>query len=250
MVSKWELRLLGCWQLFRDGSPVTLGIRQQRLIAVLALSGPCARPYIGGLLWPESSQSQAAGSVRAAVFKLRHELPGLLAEGADPVSLCEGVRVDALELRRSVDPESVGAVLAPGIEDRLAGHELLPGWYDDWVIFQQERWQGFRMAALEAIARHRLEAGHAGSAITAAERAAEIEPLRESPQALLIRAQILAGDAAAAVRSHERFRNLLWEEMGLKPSAQFREALGAHLAPRHAELSSASAEIRQPVGVR
>lgn len=240
MVSKWELRLLGCWQLMKDGEPVTVGIRQQRLIALLALAGARPRSYLAGLLWPESSQSQAAGSLRAAVFKLRHELPGLLAQGVDPVSLCKGVQVDVLELRRAAETESPDALLVPGVEDLLAGR-LLPGWYDDWVIFQQERWQGFRIAALEAIARRRLDAGHSHGAVAAARRAAEVEPLRESAHDLLIRAHILSGDAVAAARTHERFRTVLWDEMGLRPSPRFQEALGTNPAPRRREPDGAPA---------
>ncbi|WP_171041214.1 AfsR/SARP family transcriptional regulator [Sinomonas susongensis] len=217
-----------------------VGIRQQRLITVLALSGPRPRSYLAGLLWPESSQRQAAGSVRTAVFKLRHELPGLLTDEIEPVSLCSGVRVDVHELRRRVDPELVDDAVDPGIEEMLAGVELLPGWYDDWVLYQQERWRSFRIAALEAMARQRLESGNPEGAVIAARHAAELEPLRERSQALLIRAQVLAGDPAAALRTHEHFRRRLWEEMGLHPSPRLKSELGEVLV---------SDDVRRPVAL-
>ncbi|MGN6403126.1 AfsR/SARP family transcriptional regulator [Sinomonas sp.] len=193
--------------------------------------GSRPRSYLAGLLWPESSQRQAGGSVRAAVFKIRHEMPGLLTDSIEPVGLEAGVRVDFHDLRQQADPETTAGAVARGIEDRLAGLELLPGWYDDWVLFQQERWRGFRLAALETIARRRLDGGNPEGAIVAARHAAELEPLRESSQALLIRAQIAAGDPAAAFRTHERFRRRLWEELGLEPSPELKAAFGPHFSP-------------------
>lgn len=227
---EWELRLLGCWQLLCDGHLVSVGARQQRLITALALVGQRSRTYLAGLLWPNSPEHQASGSLRSTVFKVRHQLPGLLSDSLDPVALAPTVAVDIHELRRSAEDARTGTAINPGIAERLYSAELLPGWYDDWVIFEQERLRELRIAALEAIARHYLCTDEPDAAVAAAMHAAAIEPLRESAHALMIRGQIHAGNAAGAYRTLQDFRRRLREEMGLEPSRRLEAAIGGNSA--------------------
>ncbi|WP_415856579.1 AfsR/SARP family transcriptional regulator [Sinomonas sp. G460-2] len=227
---EWELHLLGCWQLLCDGHMVAVGARQQRLITALALVGQRSRSYLAGLLWPDSSEHQASGSLRATVFKVRHQLPGILTDSLDPVCLSASVAVDLHELRRSAEEARSGRGIAPGIAEHLYSAELLPGWYDDWIIFEQERLRELRIASLEAIARHYLGTDEPDAAVAAAMHAAAIEPLRESAHALMIRGQIHAGNAAGAYRTLADFRRRLRDEMGLEPSRRLEAAIGGNSA--------------------
>lgn len=222
---EWELRLLGCWELIGNGAPAAVGSRQKRLLTALALMGQRPRSYLAGLLWPESGEQQAAGSLRSTVFKVRHQLPGLLSDSLEPISLGPAVIVDVKRLRQDADLVRSGTVQDPDFEELLFSAELLPGWYDDWVIFEQERLRVLRVATLEAIARQHLARNEADAAVAAARQAAAIEPLRESAQALIIRAQIHAGNAAAAYRTLEEFRSRLRDELGLEPSDRLKAAL-------------------------
>ncbi|MEA5456307.1 BTAD domain-containing putative transcriptional regulator [Sinomonas sp. JGH33] len=227
---EWELRLLGCWQLLRNGTTVPVGARQQRLIAALALLGQRPRSFLAGLLWPESTEQQASGSLRATVFKLRHQLPGLLGDAAEPVSLAPTVVVDVDGLRRSAEAARAGHPLSARQAERFYSAELLPGWYEDWVIFEQERLRELRIAALEAVAQRCLAEDDPHAAIAAAMHAAAIEPLRESAHALVIRGQLRAGNAAGAHRTLEDFRRRLRDEMGLSPSRRLEAAIGGNSA--------------------
>ncbi|WP_171041284.1 AfsR/SARP family transcriptional regulator [Sinomonas susongensis] len=222
---EWELRLLGCWQLLGNGLPVAVGIRQERLITALALMGQRPRSYLAGLLWPESGEQQAAGSLRSTVFKVRHQLPGLLSDSLEPIGLGPTVTVDVRRFRERAELVRAGAAPEPDFEELLFGAELLPGWYDDWVIFEQERLRALRVATLEATARQHLARDEADAAVVAARQAAAIEPLRESAQALVIRAQVQAGDTAGAYRTLEEFRSRLRDELGLEPSDRLKAAL-------------------------
>jgi two-component SAPR family response regulator len=65
--------------------------------------------------------------------------------------------------------------------------DLLPDWYDDWMIFEAEEWRQLRLHALEALATGRLPAERFGDAAEAALAAIHAEPLRESARAVLIR---------------------------------------------------------------
>ena len=243
---EWELRLLGCWQLLCDGHVVAVGARQQRLITALALVGQRSRSYLAGLLWPDSTEHQASGSLRATVFKVRHQLPGLLSDSLDPVCLASSVAVDLLALRRSAEEARAGAGIGPGIAEWLYSAELLPGWYDDWVIFEQERLRELRIAALEAIARHHLSAGRPDAAVAAAMHAAAIEPLRESAHALMIRGQIDSGNAAGAHRTLADFRRRLRDELGLEPSRRLEAAIGGNVPNGSGLPHAAAATSRAP----
>lgn len=221
----WELRLLGCWQLMGNGMPAPVGSRQQRLITALALVGKRPRSYLAGLLWPESGEQQAAGSLRSTVFKVRHQLPGLLSDTLDPISLAPDVTVDVRHLRHRAELVRSGSAADPDFEELLFSAELLPGWYEDWVIFEQERLRAVRIATLEAIAGQHLDRDEPDAALVAARQASAIEPLRESARELIIRAHVRAGNLAAAYRTLSEFRAHLHDELGVEPSPRLRAAL-------------------------
>jgi hypothetical protein len=58
--------------------------------------------------------------------------------------------------------------------------DLLPDWYDDWVLLEAEDWRQLRLHALEALAGRLIALGCWGEAANAAGAAVRAEPLRES----------------------------------------------------------------------
>src|SRR5687767_6506344 len=95
-----ELRLFGCWDLRVDGRGVELGRREQRLLALLALSGRRSRAYIAGTLWPDTTDKHAQESLRTAVLRSRQAVDDLLEAGRTTVALSLRVTVDVSELVR------------------------------------------------------------------------------------------------------------------------------------------------------
>jgi DNA-binding SARP family transcriptional activator len=125
--------------------------------------------------------------------------------------------------QRLLDPAAqADDLVAPGVA--LQG-ELLPGWYDDWVLLERERLRQLRMHALEVLAERLLAAGRHGEAIEAAYAAVRGEPLRESAHRVLVRAHLAEGNVAEAVRAHGSFCRMLDEELGVAPTAQMQELL-------------------------
>ena len=104
----------------------------------------------------------------------------------------------------------------------LRDAELLPGWYDDWVLFEQSRLRQDRLHAFHIIARESLARCDFEVALEASEAALELEPLYESAVGLLIQAQRRQGNNAAALRAFEKYRAKLNEDMGLAPSEAIR----------------------------
>jgi DNA-binding SARP family transcriptional activator len=229
LAQDWHLSLLGAWRLRCGNNTVTVATREQRLIACVGLLGCRHRSFLAGLLWPKSSETQAAGNLRTTVWCISHAFPRLLQAGADTLELDGSVRVDVATLQRHVARMQAqpAAQIPDSYLDHLSRAELLPGWYDDWVIFEQERLRQLRLSTLEFLARQQLAAGEPGSAVIAAISAASIEPLRESAHLLLVQAHLAAGNRAAAVRAYTMFATRLEGELGVKPSSQLSDLVAA-----------------------
>ena len=175
------LRLLGRWQLSAGGSDVELGHREQRLTALLGLAGRSGRLHVAGLLWPESTDARALGSLRRAVLQTRKRSPGLLEVDRLNIGLDAHVEVDVDDVRRAASDAVTEEELAAGelgaLMSRLVGEELLPGWYDDWVVPEREHLEQLRVTALERIARRALEVRDLALTVEAARAASDIDPL-------------------------------------------------------------------------
>lgn len=215
----WNLQLLGGWQLQRGDQPVKVAMRQQRLIAALALYGRQPRKFMAGLLWPDRPEHQAFGSLRESVFVVNRDLPKLLAPTQDPLDLAARVRIDVREIRAQASSleEQAGPDLQSMLDSVLEA-ELLRGWYEDWIMAEQERWQRLRLSVLEGLAKQFLLQGRIDPAVEAARAATAIEPLRESAQRLLIQSYLAEGNQAEALRAYQSFQIRLHQEFGVAPS--------------------------------
>ncbi|WP_171041365.1 AfsR/SARP family transcriptional regulator [Sinomonas susongensis] len=222
----WQVQLLRQWELRCDGSPIPLAGFTKRVVAGIALAGPAPLEAIAGLLLPHRGSGEAAGKLEVEVLRIRNRTPGLLDERLGRLGLAPGVRVDLDELLRTADRQTATAQADSALIGELLDAELLPGWGDDWALFYRERVRLFRLAALEAMARHSLRLDEPRRAAFAARSASAIEPLRESSHALLIRALVLAGNLREAFSVHEDFRRRYLKETGAEPSVALTCALG------------------------
>ncbi|MFD1213141.1 BTAD domain-containing putative transcriptional regulator [Arthrobacter sp. GCM10027362] len=103
--------------------------------------------------------------------------------------------------------------------------ELLPGWYDEWIIHGQERIREFRVGALETMADRCLKSGDVRTAIDASLAAIAVDPLRESAHERLIQGHLAAGNRASAHRVYGNLHSRLDEELGILPSAQLKSLI-------------------------
>jgi DNA-binding SARP family transcriptional activator len=139
---------------------------------------------------------------------------------ATHLRLADGVTID-LELagtaaRRVLDEE---IPLDPAdVRVLVESGDLLPDWYDDWVLLERERFRQVRLHALEVLSTRLAAAGRMGGAIDAATLAVSIEPLRESAHRAVIRLHLDEGNVGEAMRQYETYRTLLKRDLGLEPS--------------------------------
>ncbi len=142
---------------------------------------------------------------------------------ANELSLNAAVRVDLrnaeVEARRLL--ASHGALCDAdrcGASAERLSLELLPGWYDDWVLMEAEAWRQLRLHALEALSMRLSSTGCHAEAILAALAAVASDPLRESARSVLIRAYLAEGNRSEAQREFGRYRELLLGSLGVEPT--------------------------------
>jgi SARP family transcriptional regulator, regulator of embCAB operon len=224
---------------FRAGNrALALPSGSRKLLAFLALRDrPAPRHLVAATLWPDASPQDAASSLRSALWRLKPTASAaVIVEDLD-LSPHPDVRVDVRESRalahRVLDPSRE---IRPGDETAAAiaslSVDILPGWYDDWVVIENEEWHQLRLHALEAMAVHLTRKGRWAESVIAALAAIRAEPLRESAHAALIKVFLAEGNQKEALESFNRYRSMLRAELGIEPTAQIT-SLVANLGRRH-----------------
>jgi DNA-binding SARP family transcriptional activator len=204
---------------------VSLPLSAQRLLAFLALKrAALQRTYVAGMLWIDSSQEAANASLRTALWRLRRPSCPLVDATQSHLSLSPDVDVDVYEmtaLAHGIDDAGTDPPDAALDELMLAG-DLLPDWYDDWVVIERERFRQVRLHALEALCYRLARHERYSKAIDAGLTAVAGEPLRESAHRAVMRAHLAEGNRNEALRQYALCRRLLDEQLGLEPSDETR----------------------------
>lgn len=210
----------------RNRAGIRLSPASQRLVVYLALhSGMVRRTAVAGSLWPDAVDRRAYASLRSTLARLERSGVRALHVTKSELALAENVAVDIRHsralARRLLDPRRPAseADLGPATREALSA-ELLPGWYDDWVLIEADRWRQLRLHALEALARGLIANGRCGEAADAAGTAIRADPLRESARATLITVHLAEGNQSEALREFAGYRQLLQTELGLQPTTR------------------------------
>ena len=215
------LSLFGGFELTTNGTAVQLLLSAQRLLAFLALqSKPLPRVYIASVLWTDTTEPRAAANLRTVLWRLREPGLSVVETGNDHIHLAQNVAVDVHEAEawaRCIF-DSACDCLDVAMTDLPFRHELLPGWYDDWILIERERQRQLRLHALEALSDRLTKHGRHAAAVLAGLAAVNAEPLRESAHRVLIRAYLAEGNPTEAVRQYRFYVGLLRTELGLAPS--------------------------------
>jgi predicted ATPase/DNA-binding SARP family transcriptional activator/class 3 adenylate cyclase len=186
--------------------------------------------------WPDDDLDAARTSLRTALASLRRqlELPGTPTGGvliADRASIRlnpAAVAVDVAEFEatlRAAEQLAEGVpripVLARAAE--IYSGELLPGFYDDWVLPERERLAQAYRGLLRRLAGLLEASGEPARAIEYARRAVAADPADEASCRELMRLLSATGEPAAALRQYHQLERILREEFGEPPSPVTRD---------------------------
>ncbi|MGW7018097.1 AfsR/SARP family transcriptional regulator [Streptomyces decoyicus] len=238
------LGLLGSWRLSMDGWPADVPPTARRVLALLALHGPLSRPAVACTLWPEIDAATASSRLRTALWRLAEGRCLVDARGGQ-LALAATVTVDVRRMRTSAcalaeanaTPNQAHGRERSDCPAGLFEQDLLPSWYDSWLVVERERIRQTRLHALESLSTLRLHQKRYADAVDTALAAVRADPLRESAHRAVIRAHLAEGNVAEAVRQFATCRAILRRELGVEPSGELAELLplrptGRRLAPQ------------------
>ncbi|MEE1813360.1 ATP-binding protein [Streptomyces sp. BE133] len=263
-----RIQLLDGFRVERDGgAPVAVHWRRsggRTLVKLLAVTpgGRLHRDRVMDTLWPDAPREAALRSLRVTLHAARHALePELPPRTASSYLHTEGdllrldpelVRVDADAVEEaalcalaSEEPEALGSALT------ALGRELLPeDRYADWAEERRRRLAALRARIVPVLAGRCMAAGQQERAVEVLRAELDRVPTDEELQLRLARVLLDASRPRQAVRQYHVAREILMEELGVLPGAEFeallREALDA-LVPRRSGASGRTVRTPQPL---
>jgi len=222
-----EVRLIRTFSIKCDNKPITLSSRAaQSLFAYLILTAGNfhRREKLAGMFWPDAKEEKARAYLRHELWRIRKALPPsdfLISDGI-------GIGFDASQEFR-LDAEVVEKIGEIASADELINSlsayqgELLPGFYDEWVILEREHMQAVfeqKMARLlDLLEREKRWL----DMVEWAERWISMGQGPETAYRALMIAYSALEDYAKVASSYERCVRSL-EELGLEPSQETRAA--------------------------
>jgi DNA-binding SARP family transcriptional activator len=211
------LHLLAAFGVEVAGEEVPLPGSAQRVVAFVALhERPVLRTYVAGTLWLDSPEERAAGNLRSALWRVHRQAAELVVADSETLRLGPSVRVDLRDAETQAHTELDG--VPSGVALNALALDLLPDWYEDWVLLERERFRQLRLRALESICTRLSTEGRLDEALEAGLLALAGEPLRESAHRALVRLHLAEGNAAEALRQFWLCRRLLHDQLGVEPS--------------------------------
>lgn len=213
------------------------GTQGALLLAFLVLERRQAtRDEIASMLWGGEPPSGWASGLNALVSKIRRRLDeaGI---GRDTLISSAGTLEVALPSTSWVDVESAVQLLDRAIGEWRQGDVLaalpdataasailrrafLAGVDNEWADGVRRDAARRLYTAYEVLSEGWTSRGHHHLAVTVAESAIRLDPLRESGYRLAIGAHLARGNRAMAARVFEDCANLLRDELGVDPSPE------------------------------
>jgi predicted ATPase/DNA-binding SARP family transcriptional activator len=226
-----EVRLLGQFEVRRDGEPVPIPSRPaQSLLAYLVLNAGTAhrRERLAGLFWPDSGEADARSNLRHALWRVRKAIEtGQPADPryliADDISVAfdarSNYRLDVAELQREVREGSADVLIEILL---LYRGELLPGVYDEWAILERERLQAIFGQKMQRLLERLVADGRWRDILDWGERWIALGSAPEPAYRALMVAHSALGDRSRMAAVYQRCVESLRDELGVEPSQQTR----------------------------
>ena len=138
-----KAKLLGQFDIQLNDAPIEVPTRSaQSLLAYFLLNAGTAhrRVKLAGLFWPDTSESNARNNLRHALWRIRKAIghDHLLTDNVSVMLDTDSdYWLDAAVLETAVEEDGS----ADELIDIVAVYtgELLPGFYDDWMVLERER---------------------------------------------------------------------------------------------------------------
>jgi len=250
-----EVKLLGKFEIRLNGETIDISSRPaQTLLAYLILNAPNSyrRENLAGLLWPDSNETNARNNLRQALWRLRKSvgeeffLADKVSVGFNPQS---EYQLDADLLQAGINDRTSVDTLMQTVA--AYADKLLPGFYDDWVMLEQERLQALYEDRMQMLLERLIEAGRWRETREWAERWIAQGLTPEPAYRALMTAQAGLGDQASVAAVFQRCAEALDEEFSVEPSAETQtllQKLTSGEIPLHSQKHGATTrQVKLPI---
>lgn len=227
-----QIRLLGAFEA-RLGSEPPLRFptrRAEALLAVLAAkpSARHGREQLATLLWPESGEQQARGSLRQTLNLVRKTLqgarvPGVCGRGEELYLDPTGIEVDVQAFEAGAvarSPEGLAQAFELYRGDFLANLDIAAEPFEEWRSQEQHRFRELAMAAFNRLLDLYAANGTTERAIAVGERLLTLDPSSEVTYRALMKAHLTQGARGSAIRQYERCKKYLQTHLEVTPAAE------------------------------
>lgn len=233
-----RLSLLGRLAFWDGTAEIPLFGSAGSVVAMVALSpNPIERSVLAGTIWADVDERRAFGNLRSTLWRLKKGPPLLVELRSGTLSIDPGVAVDYHEVAAWADRLIRGRPNGEDLDSlpSPSEHELLPGRYDDWIVFERERFRQRVLHATENLARVLAQRGRFAEAIEAALAAIAADPLRESAHRVAIECHLAEHNLVEARRQQLSYVRMLRTDLGIEPSTGFMRLVPRSFADTLAE---------------
>ena len=228
-----DVRLLDGFCCRVGDTDVVLPHSTQRLLALLGLNERSAsRAELSRTLWPGVDHDKALAALRTTVWRLKRACPGVVIQDAGcglrlvaDVDVRNLINASRRILDRSRPMSSADLLDGSLLAVFRSCVDLLPGWYDDWVMFHRERLVTIRVEVLRAAATRLMDDGCLPEALDLGLAAVGAEPLDERTHMLVAAVHLAQGNVSEAVRQYHLCARVFARELGVRPSERFRRMI-------------------------
>ncbi len=235
-MSGLDAQLLGGFQAtYREREIKSL--RTERLILLLAYlllhdGKPIPRKQLAFTFWADTDEEQARTNLRNLFHHLRKAFPEI-----DSLLDIEGqtvrwkadveIHLDTTEFEATLAKAKAAKSEATQIEllqqaVKAYRGELLPGFYEDWILAKREELHQAYLAALGQLAKLLEDLRRYEEAIEAVNRLLRAEPLNEAAYAQSMRLHALNNDRAGAMQAYHACVTVMRRELDMEPSEEIQ----------------------------
>jgi DNA-binding SARP family transcriptional activator/TolB-like protein len=257
-----SLKALGTTDLRAPDRPgAALVLAQPKRLALLlylALAGRGSflrRDTILALFWPEADQTRGRQALRQTIYLLRQSLgrDAILSRGDEELAINpEQIQCDAVLFERALAAGQSAEALEHYRGDLLTGFHVPDAApeLEEWIERERRRLRDQAMTAAWTLAGQEERGGNAAGVSYWARRAVEFSPNDEQGVRNLMAILRRVGDRPGALRAYEEYARRVQEELGIRPSADLRQAadeLRRHSVPPAAAARDAASGAALPL---
>ena len=210
--------------------------KDQELLSYLLIhrDRPHSREALASLLWADTSTEKSKKYLRQALWHLHAALNSDNGNGTDVLLVdhdwltlnpCCNLWTDVADFERAfagaegIAGRQLDTEKALALKDAVSlyNDDLLPGYYQDWILFERERLQNMYLLMLDKLIVYLQFRGDYEVAQGYAATILRYDPARERTHRQLMHLYSLAGDRTSALRQFERCVQALKQELGVRP---------------------------------